>query len=448
MKNFTLFFIILILFSYFLFIFSFYLSSNIQNSSEIQKLTCKLNNFIIFISYFQFKNNLNRYIETININYNYFTISGWIITSKDSQILVSLGRISDIHIENEFSLYIDNSKLYFEDYGNKGRKGFISRNHSNITISDNIWHHFIFIKYKKNGIFYIDGKFAGKIKSKYINNYKNYALCIGADCRYPQDKSKYLQGMMADFYIWNEKLTYDNIKCLYNIPPSSIFPRVNDTNYNNFIHNIYLQISTKVLNISPLDYILQTNNFPLNSIILEFGVWMGSSINRIAKSNQHLTIYGFDSFEGLPEDWSYPWVKGSFNLNGNLPNVYSNVKLFKGLFNETLPDFISNYLIDEMNKKINLIHIDCDLYSSSIYVLDLLLPFINIGTFIVFDELINFHEFEKFELLAFYEIINKYNITYQLIGIECIGTCQAVAIQILSINNNLNNNSVNNVCIN
>ena len=171
---------------------------------------------------------------------------------------------------------------------------------------------------------------------------------------------------------------------------------------------------------------------------------MGNSINRIAKVYQDLIIYGFDSFEGLPEDWSFPWVKGSFNLHGNLPNVYSNVKLFKGLFNETLPNFIQNYLIN--NTKINLLHIDCDLYSSSIYVLDLLVPYLQIGSIIIFDELINFHEFEKFELLAFYEIVNKYNISFEVLGIECIGTCQAVAIQILSLS--YHNESENKECSN
>ena len=57
---------------------------------------------------------------------------------------------------------------------------------------------------------------------------------------------------------------------------------------------------------------------------------------------KYYKLYGFDSFKGLPEkqrDW---YDKGSFNRNGNLPKVNSNVKLIKGWFNETLMKFIQN----------------------------------------------------------------------------------------------------------
>src|SRR6266481_38719 len=42
----------------------------------------------------------------------------------------------------------------------------------------------------------------------------------------------------------------------------------------------------------------------LDGVIAEFGVFEGYSINHFAKKlGSKVTIYGFDSFEGLREDW-------------------------------------------------------------------------------------------------------------------------------------------------
>jgi hypothetical protein len=38
-------------------------------------------------------------------------------------------------------------------------------------------------------------------------------------------------------------------------------------------------------------------------LFLEFGVYKGNSINRLAQIKPNVTFYGFDSFVGLPEHW-------------------------------------------------------------------------------------------------------------------------------------------------
>ena len=76
-----------------------------------------------------------------------------------------------------------------------------------------------------------------------------------------------------------------------------------------------------------------------DTLWLEFGVASGNTINYISKFTNN-TVYGFDSFEGLPEKWRDGIEKGFFSRNGILPQVNSNVKLIKGWFNETLVDFI------------------------------------------------------------------------------------------------------------
>ena len=82
--------------------------------------------------------------------------------------------------------------------------------------------------------------------------------------------------------------------------------------------------------------VMPSANVQLNGLLIEFGVWKGRSINYFAKRVSE-TIYGFDSFEGLKEDWSgWGFAKGAFDLGGKLPKVENNVILIKGWFDKTL----------------------------------------------------------------------------------------------------------------
>lgn len=118
---------------------------------------------------------------------------------------------------------------------------------------------------------------------------------------------------------------------------------------------------------------------------LEFGVYDGFSISTLANARPDLTFHGFDSFEGLPEDWDLGGKytkKEKFDRKGVLPNVPKNVQLHKGWFNEELRPFII-----EFAENISFLHIDCDIYSSASYVLNELNNLIRPGTIIRFDEL-------------------------------------------------------------
>ena len=118
---------------------------------------------------------------------------------------------------------------------------------------------------------------------------------------------------------------------------------------------------------------------------MEFGVFAGNSINLISSTLPDKIIYGFDSFEGLPENWREGFSKGTFNRKGGLPQVNDNVRLVKGWFNETLPEFVKAH-----PEQCAFIHIDCDLYSSTKTVLDTLKNQIGAGTVIAFDEYYNY----------------------------------------------------------
>lgn len=152
---------------------------------------------------------------------------------------------------------------------------------------------------------------------------------------------------------------------------------------------------------------------PLNGEWLEFGVWKGVSINIISKHTKK-TVYGFDSFEGLPNNGNGEW-KDNFDVKGKFPEVNSNVKLIKGWFNETIQTFKKDVLGD---KPIAFLHIDCDIYSSTKTIFNMLKSNIVPGTVIVFDELLHYVGFENHELKAFYEFVTENNIKFEWIGIK------------------------------
>ena len=191
------------------------------------------------------------------------------------------------------------------------------------------------------------------------------------------------------------------------------------------------------VNTPPLTYVFENMKLQHkpNTLWLEFGVGTGNTINYISKFTNDY-VYGFDSFEGLPEKWRDGFEKGCFTQNGNLPLVHNNVVLIKGWFNETLVNFIQSH-----NKKVSFIHIDVDLYSSTKYILNVLKDYIDKDCIIVFDELVNYPGFDgdNGELKAFYEFITENNVDYEWIGmngtIGMSGYChENVAVIIHSIN--------------
>lgn len=132
-----------------------------------------------------------------------------------------------------------------------------------------------------------------------------------------------------------------------------------------------------------------------NGLFLEFGVAQGRTIRHLA-SHRTSPIYGFDSFEGLPEDWRSGFGRGTFAMNA--PSVPSNVTLIKGLFGDTLPEFLSSH-----TGFVSFLHVDCDLYSSTKCIFDSLGDRIMKGTVIVFDEYWNFPGWQQHEHKAFEE---------------------------------------------
>jgi len=144
-----------------------------------------------------------------------------------------------------------------------------------------------------------------------------------------------------------------------------------------------------------------------NDLVLEFGVFSGRTINALADKLPNHRLYGFDSFEGLPETWRNDFTKGTFKVDV-LPQVRANVSLVKGWFDGTLPKF----LIDNVGS-VGLLHVDCDLYSSTKTVLNLLKDRFRNGSVIVFDEYFNYPGWEQHEYKAFAEFVEESGYKYE-----------------------------------
>lgn len=157
--------------------------------------------------------------------------------------------------------------------------------------------------------------------------------------------------------------------------------------------------------------------------VLEFGVATGRTLNQFAHWLPHKTVYGFDGFDGLPEDWTSRMRKGFF-ARDRLPRVRKNCALVVGWFNETLPGFVEKH-----PEPIALLHVDCDLYSSTVTILNNLKNNIVPGTVIVFDEYINYPGWQLDEFRAWQEHCKMYGVKYEYIG--RVSKHQKVAVRVL-----------------
>lgn len=149
----------------------------------------------------------------------------------------------------------------------------------------------------------------------------------------------------------------------------------------------------------------------VTGLIAEFGVWNGYSINYVAE-RRNQTIYGFDSFQGLKEDWSgHSYRKGKFDRGGVLPQVASNVTLIKGWFDDTLPGFLGSN-----EGPFSYIHLDADTYESTSVVLKLIGNRITKGTVIVFDDYFGYPGWLDGEHRAWQDFVCSTRMNYEYIA--------------------------------
>jgi O-methyltransferase len=142
---------------------------------------------------------------------------------------------------------------------------------------------------------------------------------------------------------------------------------------------------------------LQLQHLPIDYI--EMGVCGGDSFKWWLSNNDHpeSTFYGFDTFEGLPESWG-AFDKG--DMAAGIPQVNDTRAFFlKGLFQQSLPPFLEKGTLKNNKRKI--IHLDADLFSSTLFSLTALAPYLKRGDILLFDEFnVPTHEYMAFKVFC------------------------------------------------
>ena len=157
-------------------------------------------------------------------------------------------------------------------------------------------------------------------------------------------------------------------------------------------------------------YVLEKEKLDNQIDYLEFGVASGISFKWWVENNKNINtrFFGFDTFTGLPEDFGV-FKKNDYSQNGKFPDIKDDrVEFWSGLFQKSLPEFLKTFNWD---RRI-VIHMDADLYSSTLYVLTSVAEFLKKGDIILFDEFgVPMHEFR-----AFSDFFASYPLKYELIA--------------------------------
>ncbi|ANQ52938.2 class I SAM-dependent methyltransferase (plasmid) [Flammeovirga sp. MY04] len=220
-----------------------------------------------------------------------------------------------------------------------------------------------------------------------INKIKYFLFKYGIHKLLPYSKLYF----WSHFFILSKWISDNNRNISYSMFPSKKY--LYDKRYSLYQYII----DTEIQNIE-IDY-------------FEFGVANGKSFEWWLDNikNKNASFFGFDTFTGLPENWGYFFRKGDMSCHNILPTINDTRHQFiQGLFQETLLTFLKSHKI---NKK-KIIHLDADLYSSTLFVLTTISSYLKKGDIIIFDEFnVPLGEFK-----AFKDWIESYYIKYSVIG--------------------------------
>lgn len=135
-----------------------------------------------------------------------------------------------------------------------------------------------------------------------------------------------------------------------------------------------------------LDSLVKLCNKTNAEVIVEVGVYKGGSLKTLSEAFPNASIFGFDTFEGLPEK---QWREGEVHKPGDFSDTSreavekfidnDNVKLIEGLFPESAYDYLTSHPVD-------FVHIDTDFYEGVKECLQFFYPNLTKGGIMVFDD--------------------------------------------------------------
>jgi hypothetical protein len=139
---------------------------------------------------------------------------------------------------------------------------------------------------------------------------------------------------------------------------------------------------------------------PPGGLAVEFGVSTGGTLRIITPTRPRGTVFGFDSFAGLPETWRTGFETGTFAVD-EVPEV-PHAEVVVGEFADTLPGWAA-----EHPEPLAFVHLDADLYSSTATVLDHIGDRLVDGSIVVFDEYFNYPGWPEHEHRAWTEFVER-----------------------------------------
>lgn len=159
---------------------------------------------------------------------------------------------------------------------------------------------------------------------------------------------------------------------------------------------------------------------------LEFGVAEGASLRWWVDHVGHpdARFVGFDSFEGLPEAWG-PTPAGAHSTGGRMPAIDDPRCSFEvGLIQDTLGPFLARTKLERRT----VVHIDVDLYSSTLFTLTRLAPYLKANDVLLFDELGSVrHPADEFR--AFLDYTSSYGVGYRAVATSHVYRQVAVVLE-------------------
>jgi Macrocin-O-methyltransferase (TylF) len=140
-------------------------------------------------------------------------------------------------------------------------------------------------------------------------------------------------------------------------------------------------------------------------------------------------IHGFDTFTGLPQAWGNE-PAGSYSTGGIVPNLEGKVYFHKGLFHDTIQPFLQQAdkaLAATTGAEggggaafLAYANIDCDLYSSTLDILESMHGRIIPGTILIFDEYICHSTWRQDEFRAWRECCKRFGWKYEYLAFSLI----------------------------
>ena len=157
-----------------------------------------------------------------------------------------------------------------------------------------------------------------------------------------------------------------------------------------------------------------------DGLVCEFGVAQGRSLRMMQELLPlELSLHGFDTFTGLPIPWnSLP--AGSFSTFGSLPSIEGDVYYHKGLFVDSIPEFLEGEY-----KPLAFANIDALLYASTLDILEAVHSRVVPGTVFAFADYCCHPTWRQDAFRAWRECCKRFGWTYEYLGFS-LATKQVV----------------------